>query len=406
MKSVVACTRFSSNPLWYWCLAAIALAVVGLTGCGGAGKAAPSPAGGTAGGTPSVTLTTVVNGLNAPVDMAQPNDGTGRFFVVELAGVIRAVQNGNVLATPLLDITSKVTTGGEMGLLGIALDPGFAQSGRFFVHYDRTVNGQFQSVIAEYHVSGANPNQADPASERIVLIVGQPPFTNHKGGELAFGLDGFLYIGLGDGGSEGDPQNNGQNLQTALGKILRIDVNSGSVGGQYGIPADNPFASGGGLPEIWAYGFRNPFRFSFDHATGNLFVGDVGQDRFEEIDIVQRGGNFGWSIMEASHCFKPQSGCNTTGLILPIAEYAHSEGNAVIGGRVYHGSAIPELANAYVFGDNGSGNIWMLRQETSGTWTRTLLLASGRSISGFGQDQAGEIYVVDLNGSVLRLDPQ
>jgi len=341
--------------------------------------------------------------LTAPIGLQILADG--RLFVLEQAGTIRIVQNGAVLPAPFLDITSKVTSGGETGLLGLAFHPAYAQNGRLFVHYNRTVAGQLQTVIAEYARSAANPNAADPASERILLTVNQP-FPNHKGGQMAFGPDSFLYIGLGDGGSENDPQRNGQNTQTMLGKLLRIDVNTTSPGKQYGIPPDNPFVSGGGLPEIFAYGLRNPWRFSFDTATGRLFVGDVGQDKFEEVDLVSGGDNLGWSVMEASHCFRPSSGCNMAGLKLPIAEYDHSEGNAVIGGYVYHGTTIPSLQNTYIFGDFGTGRIWMLTEAPSGQWTRTLLLSTNRNLSTFGQDASGEVYVVDLSGTVLKLTAQ
>jgi glucose/arabinose dehydrogenase len=232
------------------------------------------------------------------------------------------------------------------------------------------------------------------------------PFPNHKGGQIAFGPDGFLYIGFGDGGSGGDPLGNGQNLQTLLGKMLRIDVDHTSAGLQYAIPPTNPFVGGGGLPEIWAYGLRNPWRFSFERGSGRLFCGDVGQDKYEEIDILQSGGNFGWNIMEGMHCYNPASGCNMSGLTLPIAEYSHTEGDAVIGGYVYKGSAIPSLAGAYIFSDNGSGTIWELVEAPPGQWTRTKLLSSGRSISSLGQDVSGEIYVLDYSGSVLKLTAQ
>ena len=251
----------------------------------------------------------------------------------------------------------------------------------------------------------ADANRADPASERILLTVNQP-FTNHKGGQLAFGPDKFLYIGLGDGGSGGDPLGNGQNLQTYLGKMLRIDVDHTAGALPYAIPADNPLVAGGGLPEIWAYGLRNPFRFSFDTATGSLFVGDVGQDLYEEIDILQKGGNYGWNVMEGLHCFSPATGCNMAGLALPIAEYSHSEGVAVIGGYVYHGTAIPALAGSYVFGDYFAGKIWRLTQDSSGAWQRVLLLSGGPTISSFGRDFAGELYVVDYAaGAILKVSP-
>ena len=233
------------------------------------------------------------------------------------------------------------------------------------------------------------------------------PFDNHNGGQLAFGPDGFLYIGLGDGGSEGDPQGNGQNLQTLLGKILRIDVDGAfAPGKQYAIPADNPFTPPSGLPEIWAYGLRNPWRFSFDRVTGKLFAGDVGQDSSEEVDIITKAGNFGWNKMEASHCYPPGSSCSTAGLILPIMEYAHNAngGEAIIGGFVYRGSAIAGLAGAHVFGDLSRGHIWAGVQDSSGSWSQTLVLNHNLTVSSFGQDAAGELYVVDYgNGAVLRL---
>jgi glucose/arabinose dehydrogenase len=347
----------------------------------------------------------VVSGLSSPVDFQAPNDGSGRFFVVQQPGSVRILLNGALLATAFLDVSSKVDFGGEKGMLGLAFHPQFPQNHLFYVHYDRLSGAQMQSVIAEYQVSASDSNQADPASERILLTVNQP-FPNHKGGQIAFGPDGFLYIGFGDGGSGGDPLGNGQNLQTLLGKMLRIDVDHMDRGLQYAIPPTNPFAGGGGLPEIWAYGLRNPFRFSFERSTGRLFCGDVGQDKYEEIDILQSGGNFGWNVMEGMHCYNPASGCNLSGLILPIAEYDHTEGDAVIGGYVYKGSTIPSLTGAYIFSDNGSGTIWELVAGPTGQWTRTKLLSSHRAISSLGQDIAGEIYLVDYSGSVLKLTAQ
>src|SRR4030095_1755014 len=374
-----------------------------LGGCSSSYKSsAPPPPGGPP---PNLALTPMISGLSSPIDFQAPDDGSGRFFIVEQAGRVRIFSNGALLSTPFLDITSKVNFSGEMGFLGLAFHPQFPQKNLFYVHYDRLLGSTVQSVIVEYQVSASDANVANAGSERILLTVDQP-FGNHKGGQIAFGPDGFLYIALGDVGSGGDPQGNGQNLQTRLGKVLRIDVNNTSAGLQYAIPSTNPFAGGGGLPEIWAYGFRNPFGVSFVRGTGRLFVGDVGQDKYEEIDILESGGNYGWNVMEGMHCFNPASGCNMTGLILPIAEYDHTEGNAVIGGYVYTGSAIPSLAGAYLFSDNGSGMIWDLVETSLGMWTRYKLLSSGLSISSLGQDVAGEIYFVDYGGNVLKLTAQ
>src|SRR5262245_21383047 len=356
----------------------------------------------------SFTLQPFISGLNSPLGLEQPNDGTNRLFVVQQGGTIRIIQNGSVLTAAFLDITSKVTTGGEMGLLGVTFHPSFSSNGKLYVNYVRTVSGQIQSVIAEYTASPANANQVNVATERILLTVNQVGnFNNHKAGQLAFGPDGLLYFGLGDGGSGGDPFGHGQDTSSLLGKLMRIDINSADPGLQYHIPSDNPFVSGGGLPEIWAFGFRNPWRFSFDRSGGRLFMADVGQDHFEEIDIVTKGGNYGWNIMEGRHCFNPSSGCNMTGLILPIAEYDHSEGNAVIGGFVYRGAAIPSLRGEYVFGDLGTGKIWTLEETSPNVFTRTLVTDTNATISSFGQDVAGELYLVDIgSGSVSRIVAQ
>jgi glucose/arabinose dehydrogenase len=317
------------------------------------------------------------------------------------------MQNGALLPQPFLDVSNKVIFKGEMGLLGLAFHPAFQANGKFYVNYVRNAGGQFQSVIAEYQVSGANPNQANPSSERILLTVDQVNnFPNHKAGQLAFGPDEFLYFGLGDGGGEGDPLRHGQNTQTLLGKMMRIDVNSAGATTPYAIPADNPFAGGGGLPEIYAIGFRNPWRFSFDRSSGRLFVADVGQDSFEEIDIVNKGGNYGWNTMEGGHCFNPASNCNMAGLTLPIVEIPHPEGEAVIGGFVYHGTALAGMQGQYIFGDL-NGQIWSLIENPPNAFTRALILKPGFNISSFGQDSAGELYAVDISGGrVLKLVPK
>ncbi|HKF23954.1 MAG TPA: PQQ-dependent sugar dehydrogenase [Candidatus Angelobacter sp.] len=381
-------------------LAALLVAVFVIAGCGGDHSTPPSAL-------PPPALTPVASGFNSPLGLEQAGDGSGRLFVVEQGGTIKIIQNGSVLPAAFLDVSSKVTTGAEMGLLGVTFHPNYSANGKLYVNYTRTSSGQIQSVIAEYTASPANANQVNIATERILLTVDQVGnFMNHKAGQLAFGPDGLLYFGLGDGGGGGDPFGHGQNTATLLGKMMRIDVNSTDPGLQYHIPADNPFAAGGGLPEIWAFGFRNPWRFSFDRGTGRLFVADVGQDAFEEVDIVQKGGNYGWNIMEGMHCFNPPSGCNTAGLILPITEYSHAEGNAVIGGFVYRGSNLPTLRGVYIFGDLGTGKIFALQETSSNVFTRTPLLTTGKTISSFGQDQAGELYLVDIGaGTIFKLAP-
>jgi glucose/arabinose dehydrogenase len=348
---------------------------------------------------PVIALQPFVSGLTSPVDLQPSRDGTGRLFVVEQGGIIRVIKAGKLLATPFLNLTNIVHSGGEEGLLGLAFHPAYKTNGRFFVNYTRVVSGQHQTIIAEYHVSSTNKDVADPTGA-ILLKVNQP-FDNHKGGQLVFGPDGYLYIGLGDGGDQGDPLKNGQKLSTLLGKMLRIDVDSGAP---YKIPPTNPFIGRTGVkPEIWAYGFRNPWRFSFDLQSKKLYIGDVGQDAYEEIDIGTIGGNFGWNVMEGAHCYPIGSTCNQSGKILPIAEVPHPEAEAIIGGFVYRSTVISGLSGYYVFGDFITGTIWGLKQ-VSGTWQRTTLLSTGRAISAFGRDASGTLYVIDyLNGAILKI---
>lgn len=340
----------------------------------------------------------ITSGLELPIGIVSPHDGSGRLFVLEQHKGIRVVENGVLLTAPFLDLSGVVTTGGEQGVLGLAFHPQYASNRRFYVHYTTTGGGPAgQTVIAEYLRSASDPNLADPSSARIMLLQNQP-FTNHNGGQMAFGPDGLLYIGLGDGGSGGDPQDNGENTNTLLGKILRIDTN----GVPYANPPGNPFAGGGGRPEIFAYGFRNPFRFSFDSLTGRLFVGDVGQSAREEIDVVVAGGNYGWNTMEGSLCFEPPQNCDRTGRILPIHEYGRDQGISVIGGFVYRGAAVPGLGGQYVFGDFGSGRIWSL-EETSAGFLRRELAHPDILISSFGEDENGELFVIDLRGTIYRI---
>jgi glucose/arabinose dehydrogenase len=352
--------------------------------------------------TGTLALSTVVSGLSSPVGIERP-PGDNRFFIIEQRGTIRILQNGALLPGNFLDLQSIVNFDGqEQGLLGIAFHPNYATNHKFYVNYTQD-EGNRETHISEFQTMASDPNTADPNSERVLLVVNQP-FPNHKGGQLVFGPDGFLYIGLGDGGSGGDPLGNGQNTSTYLGKMLRINVDPPfATGKEYGIPADNPFVVSGGLPEIFAFGLRNPWRFSFEPVTNRLFVADVGQDSWEEIDILQKGGNFGWNVMEGMHCYPPTvTTCDMTNKILPIFEYSHTDGIAVIGGYIYKGSAIPSLANKYIYADL-TGKIWSLTEAPANTWTRANLLDTGLTFTSFGKDAAGELYLVDYNGLIRKL---
>ena len=336
-------------------------------------------------------LQPVVDGLEQPVFLTHAGDGSGRLFVLERAGRIRIVEQGALLPEPFLDIRSRVRAGGERGLLGLAFHPRFAQNGRYFVNYTRDSDGA--TVVAEYRVS-PDPDRSR-RGERVLLTVAQP-FSNHNGGMIAFGRDGYLYIALGDGGGGGDPGNRAQDPDELLGKILRIDV----AGRPYGIPPDNPFAEGGGRPEIYALGLRNPWRFSFDRATGRLLAGDVGQGHREEIDRIVRGGNYGWRRLEGTRCHRPRTGCERPGLVPPLDEYRHRNGRcAVVGGYVYRGRAMSELRGTYLFADLCNGEIFGLREGR-----RRILLDSVLTIASFGEDEAGEVYVLDhVIGAVQRI---
>jgi glucose/arabinose dehydrogenase len=372
--------------------AALGLVAAAVTGLAYAGRPAGPLA---AAPLPQVALRRVLAGLAQPVYVTHAGDGSGRLFVVEQAGIIRVVRDGRLRPEPFLDIRRKVIAGGELGLLSVAFHPRYAATGRLFVNYTADQE-RLRTVVAEYRVSARDADTADP-SERVVLEIEQP-FRNHNGGLNLFGPDGRLYIGMGDGGSGGDPLNNGQRLDTLLGKLLRLDVDGAAP---YRVPPDNPFVGrGAARGEIWAYGLRNPWRFSFDRATGRLWLADVGQNAWEEIDLIERGGNYGWNIMEGAHCFNPPTDCNTTGLRLPVAEYDRSGGCSVTGGYVYRGRRVAGLAGRYVFGDYCSGRIWVLSEAPPGRWVMAPLLESGLSISSFGEDQAGELYVVDHRGAV------
>ncbi|MHB8881081.1 MAG: PQQ-dependent sugar dehydrogenase [Thermodesulfovibrionales bacterium] len=351
---------------------------------------------------PDISLIKVSGGLGQPVHITHAGDKSGRLFAVEQDGRIRIIRADRLLLSPFLDIADRVLSGGERGLLSVAFPPGFASSGRFYVNYTRRPDGA--TVIARYRVTG-DPDIADPSSEEVLLVISQP-FANHNGGQAAFGPDGFLYIGMGDGGSGGDPLNNAQNHASLLGKMLRINVESGAV--PYGIPPTNPFVqSPGYLPEIWALGLRNPWRFSFDRQTGDLYIGDVGQNLFEEIDFQPASGtggeNYGWNVMEASQCYQSAS-CSQAGLVLPVAQYDHTAGDcSVTGGMVYRGQKYPGLRGVYLYGDYCSGRIRGL-QEDSGSFQNTILFDSAFNITTFGDDESGSLYLADqVSGSIYRV---
>ena len=341
-----------------------------------------------------------------PLDFQHADDGTNGVFVVSQTGSIYVLENTPSVKSEkvFLDIRDKVIHGGELGLLGLTFHPDYEKNGYFYVNY--TIPNPLRSIIARYSVSSTNPDIADKKSELILFEINQP-YNNHNGGQLAFGPDGYLYIALGDGGSAGDPKNNGQNKSTLLGKILRIDVNCTSENKRYCIPPDNPLKRNtqGYKEEIYACGLRNPWRFSFDPVTGLLWAGDVGQDLWEEIDIIEKGKNYGWGIMEGNHCFNPPSDCNTSGITTPIWEYGHDDqgGCSITGGYVYRGTKFPELYGKYIYADFCSGRIWVLHYDGKNPVSNTLLLTENINISSFGIDKNNEIYICDLNGKIYTL---
>ena len=348
---------------------------------------------------PSLALAGVVAGLRRPLWVGSAGDGSGRLFVVEQAGTIRVIGDGKLAGRPYLDLSDRVSSGGERGLLGLAFAPTFARDGRFFV--DAT-DPDGNTFIAEFRTATPAADIA-AATERVILRIAQP-FANHNGGGIVARRDGTLWIGTGDGGSGGDPLGNGQSRTTLLGKLLRIDPTAAG-NAQYTIPRDNPFVGrSDARGEIWALGLRNPWRFAFDQATGDLWIGDVGQDRWEEVDRVPAGDpggrNLGWNVMEGAHCFSPAEGCSTNGLTLPVAEYDHGQGCAITGGFVYRGTAIPALAGTYLYADSCSGRIWGLDAAAEVPQPR-LLASTGASIVSFGEDDAGELYVADIAGGTI-----
>jgi glucose/arabinose dehydrogenase len=350
-------------------------------------------------------LQLIASGLSLPLYLTAPPGDGSRLFVVEQTGAIRIVKDGTLLPTAFLDVSAQVLSGGEQGLLGLAFYPDYAATGRFVVHYTDTAGN---TRLSSFRVS-SDPDVADVTSEQVILTADQP-FSNHNGGQVTFGPDGFLYLGLGDGGSSGDPQGRGQDLSDLLGSILRIDVQSGT---SYTVPPDNPFVGqAGARPEVWSYGLRNPWRFSFDRATGDLYIADVGERAIEEIDVASaaegagRGINYGWNRMEGSRCFGAAQ-CDQNGLVLPTLEYGHNQGCSITGGYVYRGSAIPALQGMYFFADYCQGWVRSLRYSggVATEVTEWPTLRPGGLVMSFGEDAVGETYVMTADGAVFKIIP-
>ena len=349
---------------------------------------------------PAIVLQPIAQNLDSPVSITHAGDD--RLFITLQDGMVVIYDGTRILPEPFLDIRSLVLNGGERGLLSVAFHPRYAENGLFYVNY---TNFQGHTVIARYSVQPQNPDRANPNSAVTILTIAQP-FQNHNGGQLQFGPDGYLYIGMGDGGSSGDPGNRAQNLLDLLGKMLRIDVDSASP---YAIPPSNPYANiDSAKGEIWASGLRNPWRFSFDRATGDLWIADVGQGDWEEIDFQPStsigGENYGWRLMEGTHCFSPSSNCNPGSLVLPVIEYDHDAGCSVTGGYVYRGTRNPRLIGQYIYGDYCSGRIWAGARNADGTVTSRVIFDATFNISTFGEDAAGEMYVGGhSNGVIYRI---
>jgi glucose/arabinose dehydrogenase len=383
-------------------LAVVVLSAAAIA-CEGDGSATEPPDGG-----PSpvgVGLETVVDGLDFPVWLTSPPDDP-RLFVVEKGGRVVIIEDGSLLPTPFLDLRGQVSTGNEQGLLSLAFHPDYAANGRFFVNLTDPAG---DTRVVEFRVSAGDPDRADPASARVLLAIDQP-FSNHNGGLVLFGPDGMLYVGMGDGGSGGDPRGNGQDLGTLLGKLLRIDVDGGQP---YAVPSDNPFVdTPGARPEVWAYGLRNPWRFSFDRETGDLYIADVGQNQFEEVNAVRgagRGLNYGWNVMEGQHCFEASEGCDRSGLTLPVTEFDHDDGCSVSGGFVYRGSAIRDLRGTYLYSDYCSGFVRSFRFTNGRAENERRfpeLEPSDNAVTSFGEGSDGEIYLLTAGGSVHKIVPR
>lgn len=362
--------------------------------------AAPNPS--------NVVLEQVAGGFRSPLYMTYAPDGSGRIFVLQQTGQIYILQDGEQLPDAFLDLSDRVSQDvlsgySERGLLGLAFHPNYAENGYFYVNY--TTRGDGTTHVSRFSVSADDPNVGDAGSESLLLTIPQP-YANHNGGQMAFGPDGYLYISVGDGGSANDPLATGQNPSDLLGSLLRIDVDSEEGEGSYAVPDDNPSASDANFaPEVWAYGLRNVWRFSFDRATGDLYIADVGQNRWEEVNFIEAGTpggmNFGWNVFEGSMPFA--GGTAPEGMIYPIAEYQHGEnGCSITGGYVYRGEQVSELEGVYLFGDYCSGRIWASYRDGSGSWQTDLFMTPQMQISSFGEDENGELYIVDYGGRIFR----
>lgn len=357
----------------------------------------------------AVKLQPITTALSAPVFMTAPPAGNNRLFIVEQGGRIKIfdVLNQSLLSTSFLDLSGAITSGGERGLLGMAFDPAYQVNGRFYIYYT-DMNGDI--AIAQYVRSANDQNQANPTQVSLLQSIPHPNFANHNGGMLAFGPDGCLYAGTGDGGGDGDPDNNGQNTASLLGKILRLDPGTGNACTN---SIANPFASGGGASEVWSFGLRNPWRFSFDRQTGDVYIGDVGQDTREEVDVALspnagRQSNYGWRLMEGFLCFNPSTNCNSGGLTLPVLDYPHTGGAcSIIGGYVYRGTAIPALNGTYFYADLCAGFVrsFMLQNAQVTDQFEWPSLSPGTSITSFGEDAQGELYIMTLGGGLWRISP-
>ena len=353
-----------------------------------------------------IALTPIVSGLSSPVFVTHADDGSGRLFIVEQGGYVRIFTGGALLPQPFLDIHASISTGGERGLLGLAFHPRFEINRLFYVYF---TNKAGSLAVSELRASASNPNVRDTGWGRRLLTISHP-LSNHNGGMMAFGPGDYLYIGTGDGGGGGDPNNRAQNVNSLLGKMLRIDVNGRTGSLAYRIPPLNPYVGKTGRDEVYSRGWRNPWRFSFDRSTRNLFVGDVGQNRYEEIDRATKtgwwgkGANYGWRVMEGNACYNPSSGCSTSGKVRPILVYDHSLGCSVTGGYVYRGAMWPTLRGGYLYGDYCTGRIWAFDSAAASPVKGVQLLDTSLNISSFGEDENGEVYVVDHGGAVYRID--